>query len=262
MNWTQISIGVLFVVIGFLTYLFRNSPNPYIGVRLGYTYLSNKAWKKANTFAAFYCILFGLLLTLFALTLHPPNSVFVLTLIVGIVPLTIVSYRIAKKAYEMDDTRTPAIKIKSKVDTKKYLTVQLVLIAAYLTITILCWNRIPSVVAIHFNIYGIPDNFADKITGTIIMPIAVMCIIPIITFFVSKEPMILRFPIDEKGQRQMLTFLTFIQAFIFSVLTTVLLYNAKIVSIGTWFIFIVLGFVVFMIVWIYFVWRHYRFFKF
>jgi uncharacterized membrane protein len=58
-NELEIILPIVMICVGALTYAFRNTPNPYIGVRMGYTYLSKEAWRKANTFAGVYCILMG-----------------------------------------------------------------------------------------------------------------------------------------------------------------------------------------------------------
>ncbi|RLI74925.1 hypothetical protein DRP05_15555 [Archaeoglobales archaeon] len=92
--------------------------------------------------------------------------------------------------------------------------------------------------------------------GTIILPVVGMCIIPFITALISKEPMLIRFPVYGKGQRLLLTFLTLLQAFIFTIVVAVLLYNVKVINFGT-FPLLVFGFVVFLFGWVYWMWKRY-----
>ncbi len=170
---THLFVDMLFVVVGVLTYIFRNTPNPYIGVRLGYTYLSKEAWRRANTFAALYCILLGMLLLFLDLTIKLPNNVFVLLMLVGIAPMVVITYRIAKETYEREDMKKPMDeepKPLRKVDVKSHLILQLVTIAAYLLVVAMVWGKLPNTVATHFNIYGIPDSFMDRLSGAIFAP--------------------------------------------------------------------------------------------
>lgn len=257
MNQMHLFIGVLFVVVGILTYMFRNTPNPYIGVRLGYTYFSKEAWNRANTFAALYCVLLGVVL-LFLAFMQLPDNVFILLMLVGIAPMVIVTYRIAKETYEREDLKMP-INGEPKLvrlNVKGYLFIQLVMIVIYLLIVEVLWNELPGVVATHFDVYGNPDSFMNKFSGAIIAPVAGLAIVPIITALISKEPMLIRFPVYGKGQRLLLTFLTLLQAFIFTIMVAVLLYNVKVISFGT-FPLLVFGFVVFLFGWVYWMWKRY-----
>ncbi len=253
-------VELMFVVVGVLTYVFRNTPNPYIGIRLGYTYLSKEAWKRANTFAALYCISLGMLLLFLDLTLQLSNNAFVLLILVGLVPMIVITYRIAKETYEKEDIKVPMDeepKPLEMVGIMANLLVQLVMVMLYFLIVAILWDRLPNTVATHFNIYGNPDSFMDKFSGTILAPAVGMGIVPIVTALIAKEPMLIRFPIYGKGQKLLLALLTLLQAFIFVVMIAVLLYNANMVSFGVWFSLLVAGFVVFLLGWIYWMWKHY-----
>ncbi|RLI75962.1 hypothetical protein DRP05_13760 [Archaeoglobales archaeon] len=161
-------VGILFVIIGVLTYIFRNTPNPYIGVRLGYTYLSKEAWKKANTFTAFYCILFGILLMFTSFTIQLPDNTFILLMLVGVLPMVVITYRIAKESYEREDMRMPMDEAKplEKADVKNHFIMQIALIVVYLLIVLVCWDKLPNIVATHFDIHGNANGFMDRFKRT------------------------------------------------------------------------------------------------
>lgn len=261
MNLTHLFIGILFIVVGIATFILRNTPNPYIGVRLGYTYLSKEAWKKSNTFAAIYCILFGILLTFIDYMVKISDSVFVAIMLIGIAPMVLITYKIAKETYEREDLKEPVdgeIKPIEVVNIKNYLLVQLTMIGIYILFASLLWDKLPDTIAIHFDVYGNPDRFADKFSGVIFIPILGMIVIPIITALIHKEPMLVRFPVYGKGQKLLMLFLTVLQAFIFAVMLLVLLYNAEMINFGEWFTMFVFGFVAFLIAWIYWIWKHYK----
>ncbi len=113
-------------------------------------------------------------------------------------------------------------------------------------------------IAIHFDVYGNPDRFADKFSGAMFIPILGMIVIPIITALIHKEPMLVRFPVYGKGQKLLMLLLTVLQAFVFAVMLLVLLYNAEMINFGAWFTMFVFGFVAFLIAWIYWIWKHYK----
>ena len=258
----KVFISVIFIVVGVLTYAFRNIPNPYIGVRFGYTYLSKEAWKKANTFAAFYCMVFGGLLAFLDFAFQLSDEIFVIVLLAGIAPMVVITYKIAKETYEKEDMRSPMYEAKLKPverhkGVKGYLAIQILMVAAYLMIATAIWNKLPHTIAIHFNIYGKPDSFADKVSG-IVLAVAGMGIIPLITGLIVKEPMLIRFPVYGSGQKALLTFLTLLQAFILAVMVAVLLFNARIIDLGAWLSWFVIGFVAFLSGWIYWMWKHYK----
>jgi len=185
----QITLSALMLGIGVIVYAFRNTPNPYIGVRIGYTYLSKEAWRKANTFAGIYCMMAGLILLTVALVFNPSRIMFIALLLISVTVLAIQSYRIAKDTYEKEDLKTPVKDTKpvEMAKFKPYLIVQLISIVLYFIAILMFWNRIPDVVATHFDASGNPDNYADRLTGAVIIPLIAMAIIPILTLLTSRE---------------------------------------------------------------------------
>lgn len=255
----EIILSVVMICLGVLTYVFRNRPNPYIGVRMGYTYLSKDAWKRANTFAGVYCILMGFALLAISVILKPSEIIFLAILLILVAVLTVLSYRIAKETYEREDLKTPtnATRPLKIVRIRTYLIVQLIPIVLYFILVSTLWNTIPDTVAIHFDVSGKPDSYADKITGSLIIPLATMAIMPLLTVLASREPMLIRFPVYGKGQRALLTFLTGIQLFIVAIMTLVLLYSINMVF-GKMIVWFAISFIVLLLIWIGWIWRIYN----
>ena len=72
MDWLEVFISLTLLFAGIITLAFRNRRQYFIGFRVGYTYMSDKAWRKANTFAGLYMVFFSLfLLALTLLTSRP-----------------------------------------------------------------------------------------------------------------------------------------------------------------------------------------------
>lgn len=248
---SEFAVSVVLIVVGVLTYAFRNRPNPYIGVRFGYTYLSKEAWRKANTFAGVYTTVLGLLLMILSLTLKIPKLVFLAIILIASAVLIVLTYKIAKETYEMEDMKTPAYVTKPlKTEyPKSYLTIQIAPIVAYMILTAFLWDKIPSEVAIHFDIFGRPDSYADKFIGAVVIPTVAMCVIPLLTILSYKEPMITRLPAFESRS---FVFLTVVQYFVAAMIFLALLYNAGfvsgeiIVAFGCTFVVVLVGLVWFM----------------
>ncbi|RLF85846.1 hypothetical protein DRN34_04065 [Thermococci archaeon] len=250
----------MLIILGVLTYLFRNTPNPYIGVRLGYTYLSKEAWREANTFAAVYCIVAGLVLGAVTYFLHPPKDVILLLLLGIVVILAVTTYQKAKEAYERSDIKTPlegASQPLTTVNAKPYLIAQLIAIGIYFLIAALLWNRLPETIAVHYSLNGHPDGFASKVMGVVVYPLIGFVIMPLFTVLVSKVPMLIRFPVFGRGQKLTLAFLTIMHFSLVAVITTSLLYNVGVIG-GEWTKWAAICIAVITVMWAYWMWRHYR----
>ncbi|AAB89050.1 SdpI family protein [Archaeoglobus fulgidus] len=217
-------LSFLLIIIGLLTYALRNRPNPYVGVRMGYTYLSKEAWRKANTFAGIFCVMAGLVLIAMNMLLNLPDQVFLIVFLIIIVAVAFLSYRVGKEAYEKEDLRMPA-KAKKQLEpvkVERHLLIQLISLAAYLILLLALWNNLPKSIATHFDITGRPDSYTDKFTGAVLLPLLTMSIMPLMTLIISKEPMLTRFP--TKGVKA----LTLVHLLIVALMALRLFYNAGI----------------------------------
>ncbi|WP_456436839.1 DUF1648 domain-containing protein [Desulfurobacterium sp.] len=254
----QIAVSILSILMGVLLYAFRNTPNPYIGIRIGYTYLSKEAWRRANTFAGIYCMVSGFVLLAVSLIFHPSRSVFLAIILILAAVLAVQSYRIAKETYKREGLKThvSAARLKKmeakSTDVKLYLLVQLIPVVVYLILALALWNKLPDTVAIHFSASGRPNGYASKFSGALTIPLTVMAIVPVITAVSLKEPMLVRYP--KGSQVAVFKVLTGVQFIVATAVTLALLYNAGMIS-GNSIVLLVTCFIVLLIVWIAWVWR-------
>ena len=221
----ELFVSLLMLIVGSVTLAVRNRPNPFIGVRFGYTYLSKEAWRKANTFAGLYCLILGLCFLVISLSVRIPFMIFFTMLVISMIPMTYYSYKIAKETYEKEDLSTPIGEVKPMlVDIKRILILELIPMILYVLAVAILWNRIPQKFAIHFGINGRPDLYASKLVGALLIPLTAMFLILALTILVRREPLLLRIPTYP-------SILVILQAFLAIVFFSVLLYNADIISI-------------------------------
>jgi uncharacterized membrane protein len=101
-----VAIGVLFVVLG--NAMPKVTPNPYAGVRLPYTYASDRAWRVTNRNGGYLFVGLGAFVALAGVVLPERAAVYALLvmpvgLMAGLVWLTL----LAKREYERDPERRP-----------------------------------------------------------------------------------------------------------------------------------------------------------
>ncbi|AFL94946.1 hypothetical protein CL1_0741 [Thermococcus cleftensis] len=235
-------ISTTMFVAGLLTYLYRNRPNHAIGIRIGYTYISEEAWKKANTFAGKALMGLGLLLGVLSFTGN--IILLMMAMIIGISLITWRSYVIAKETVELEAISMPAEgepKPLERIEVKPYLAIQLVLISSYLILLAVSWDRMPEIIAIHFNVQGIADRFEPKSIGAFLIPVGGAVFILGLTYL-GRDPVALRIP---KGNariaRIILELLTMLQFLLWGAFTYSILYNAYSYSSPTFLDAMVIG---------------------
>ncbi|MDK2915278.1 MAG: hypothetical protein PWQ79_2193 [Thermococcaceae archaeon] len=230
----EVFISLTLLAAGLLTFAFRKGRNYFIGFRIGYTYMSERAWKETNTFAGLFMVVFSILLLGLALA-GVGILVFTLLMLAGVVLLTVAGFRIAKKAYEEEELSIEAPEKPSEkieVNVRPYLAIQLLGLAAYLVLLAFLWNGLPGRVAIHFSASGEPDNFASKTLGTLLFPLVVYPLFLVMTYFL-KEPAfapLLRF--SRRGWKAFAEFTTAMAIGIVVIDSLVLLYNAGYITSG------------------------------
>lgn len=235
MNRIEVFIAVGLLMAGLLTLTFRNRRQFLIGFRIGYTYQSERAWKKTNTFAGVFMVVFSLFLLLLAFMEVPING-FVIVMIAGTFIMTVAGTLIAKRTYEEEDISTEAPKRPGeliRIDIKPYLLIQLSALALYFILLAVLWNRLPERIAIHFNAGGNPDNFAHKSLGAVLLPLIVQTI-PVAMTAMLKEPGFApQLKFSERGWRAFAEFMTAFSLLLTMVFATTVLYNAGFIS-GRW----------------------------
>ena len=234
----ELFASLIMIAVGLATLAVRNRPNPFIGIRFGYTYLSKKAWRKANTFAGLYCLVLGLCFLVISLIVRIPFEIFITVFIVSVVPMVYYSYRIAKETYEMEDLSTPVGNVEPMfVDVRRLLILELIPLVLYVLVVAVLWDRIPQRFAIHFGINGRPDLYASKFVGALLIPVTAMLLIMVLTVFARRELLLLRIPTSP-------SILVLLQAFLAILFLSVLLYNVGVISITSMFFVILVGLVV------------------
>ncbi len=227
MAYEGIFISAIIFLTGMLTYLFRDKPNMAIGFRIGYTFASEEAWRKTNEFAGKAFMGLGVIMGLMSLL---GNVVLVtLVMIIGVSLIIWKGYIIAKETVELEDISEPAegiVRPLDKVDVKPYILFQLALIASYIILLALSWEKMPDTVATHFNAHGSPDRFEPKSLGAFLLPLMASAFILALTYL-GRDPIALRIPRGNiKVARIILELLTIIQLLLWGAFVYSLLYNA------------------------------------
>ena len=172
----EVFIGLTLLIAGLLTLAFRNRQNSLIGVRIGYTYMSEEAWRKANTAGGLFFVGFSLVLIIMALT-GASIQAFLLALIVGVLAGVGVSVAVAKRTYELEELSEEAPEKPTgeriEANVKPYLLVQLAFLGLYLLLVALGWNSLPEPMAVHFDASGNPNGFMSRAWGAVGVPVMV-----------------------------------------------------------------------------------------
>ncbi|ASJ11674.1 SdpI family protein [Thermococcus thioreducens] len=220
-------ISATMFLAGFLTYLYRDRPNHAIGVRIGYTYLSEEAWRDANTFAGKAFMVLGVFLGILGLTGN--IIILIVVMLIGVSIITWRSYAIAKETFERETISTPAEgkpKPLERVDVKPYLVVQLTLLFSYLLLLWVSWEKMPEIIATHFNAQGIADRFEPKSVGAFLIPLGAFLFLIGLTYL-GRDPVALRIPRgNTKTAKIVLELLTALQFIMWGAFVYSILYNA------------------------------------
>ncbi|WP_297490509.1 DUF1648 domain-containing protein [Thermococcus sp.] len=228
MNSFEVSISIVLLLSGLLTLAFRNRRNSLVGFRIGYTYQSDFAWRKANTFAGLFITGLSLFLLFLAFIGVAPNS-FVLIMLAGVLVLIPLGTAVAKRAYELEELSTEAPEKPQKpieIDVRPYLILQLLVLLAYLLLAATLWERLPGKVAVHFGPSGKPNGFASKTVGILLFPLLIQPILIAMTYLL-REPgfaPLLRF--SRLGWKRAAELFTLLSVGVTLLETAVLLYNA------------------------------------
>ncbi len=243
----ELLLSLIMIVAGLAMFAVRNRPNPVIGVRFGYTYLSKEAWKKSNTFAGLYCLILGLCFLVISLIVRIPFEIFITMFIISVSPMVYYSYKIAKKTYEMEDLSTPVGNVKPMfVDVRRLLTLELIPLVLYVLIVVVLWDRIPQKylcgITANFNFvshhYVMSYHYASKFVGALLIPVIAMLLIMVLTVFARREPLLLfRIPTSP-------SILVLLQAFLAIMFLSFLLYNVRLISMASMFFVILMDLVI------------------
>ncbi len=232
MNMFEIFVSLLLLSAGVLTLAFRNRRNVLVGFRIGYTWHSEKAWKKANTFAGLFSIAYSVVLLILAV--HGIKITIFIVLMIFFVTLEVIAGTlIARREYEIEELSKEAPeKPESEINTsmKPYIVAQLVALAVYLLLVALLWNHLPHTMATHFGTNGKPNGYSGKLSGALVWPIVVW-VIPFTLTVIAREPAFFaRVALYPANYRVWGEFTTVMSWGLILISSMVLLYNVKIVS--------------------------------
>ena len=235
MNWGEFELAIsLFLFFSSLLVLaFRNRRNPLIGFRVGYTYHSERVWRKVNAFSGLAMLAVSLLLL--GMALHgTPINVFVplsVSILLGIVFAGLI---MAKREYEIEELSREApekpMGAKLRTNLKPYVLLQLGFMVFYLLLVALFWEGLPERVATHFTANG-PDSYGGKFWGVLGVPVLAW-LLPFFLTLPAKDPgFFARANFYPKSLRGWCLFTTLLNLGLTLVFTSALLYNAGMVPV-------------------------------
>ncbi len=235
MTWKEFEVALsLFLLFSSLLVLaFRGRRNPLIGFRVGYTYHSERVWRKVNTFSGLAMLAISLLLL--GIALHGvPINVFVLMAVALLLGIVFAGLIMAKREYELEELSTEAPeKPKGKIlrtDIKPYLLLQLGFMAFYLLLVALFWDKLPERVATHFTTGG-PDSYGSKFWGVLGVPVLAW-LLPFLLTIPAKDPgFFAKANFYPKSLRGWCAFTTLLSLGLVLVFTSALFYNAGMASV-------------------------------
>ncbi|WP_456423712.1 DUF1648 domain-containing protein [Thermococcus sp.] len=235
MNWKEfeITISLLLFFSSLLVLALRNRRNPLIGFRVGYTYHSERVWRKVNTFSgtamlAVSLLLLGVSIKGVSINVFVPLSV---SLLLGIVFAGLI---MARREYELEEfsREAPNKPAGRKLETniKPYILLQLAFLTFYLLLVVILWEGLPERVATHFSTSG-PDSYGSKFWGVLGVPVLAW-FLPFLLTLPAKDPgFFARANFYPKSLRGWCLFTTLLSLGLVLVFTSALLYNAGMISV-------------------------------
>jgi len=159
-----------------------------VGFRVPYTYVPERAWKKANTVAGILFITSGLILMAGSYSLRP-EYVVILTIALALA-ITFTGTLIAKREAEFKGFKEPEKDLKVKplkpLNVLPYVLVSSILSGLCIAIIICTYSELPEIMAVHFGVAGKPDSFAEK---AVILPVSPVIMTAItLLMFAFREP--------------------------------------------------------------------------
>ena len=246
----ELFIGLTLLTAGLLMLAFRNRQNSFIGVRIGYTYMSEEAWRKANTAGGLFFVGFSVFLIIMAL-MGASIGAFLITIIVGVLAGAGVSVAVAKRTYELEELSEEAPEKPTgeriEANVKPYLLVQLAFLGLYLLFVALNWNSLPEPMAVHFDASGTPNGFMSRAWGAVGVPVMVWAMFLGLTLLGRDPGFFARMRgFSPTGWRAWAEFNTLMSLGVIAVSSVMILYNLKAIP-GEWvsysaWMFLALGF--------------------
>ncbi|WP_457741487.1 DUF1648 domain-containing protein [Thermococcus sp.] len=224
----EVFISLFLLGTGLLTLALRNRRNRFVGFRVGYTYHSDKVWRKVNTLTGAISVVYSLFLL--GLALHGVSpGVFVFLIVAFVFGVMIIGVQVARREYELEELsreapeKPPLMEIEGE-SPRPYLVIQLLLLLVYLSFVAVLWGNLSERVAVHFNASGEPNGYMDKFWGLVGVPVLIW-LIPFSLTLLGKDRMLLARMSAGINQRGWFEFNTLMGVGIVAMSFTVLLYN-------------------------------------
>ncbi len=189
-------INVIYLIFSILVLFLapKIGPNPYFGLRIGYSFSSRKVWNKTNRFA-------GILMTIHALFLFPIiilNNIvyYIIALIAPLVIITIfgIIYASHKLEEERVEVKGPVKPIKPLETTFVWKYLGIILFLILILMMLIAYPSLPNRMAVHFDASGNPNGWSSKndfYTTYIILAGAYLALLYFIIYAGKKYPVAL-----------------------------------------------------------------------
>jgi len=161
----EIFLSLLYAFLSILQLLLapKIGPNPYFGFRIGYTFSNPMVWKKANVFIGFIMLLHSMILLILSFL----GISLILYLILFIGPLILIMIvGIIYASHKLEEYGGGEIR---KIEPVKPLEASfvwrhlgLIFFLILLFLMAITYNSLPEIIAVHFDISGNPNGWADK----------------------------------------------------------------------------------------------------
>ncbi len=185
------AIAGTIIVAGVILYIIvpRIKPNPFLGFRVGYVYVSRRLWVKANRIASIMLSLIALASIILSPIIGGTASLIVLVIGVTttVVILTLYFERLAEKELISmpPTTEEKTLTIIEPIHPSIYHIIPPIIALTILVIgLILYYPMLPPKVAVHFNIEGIPDRYTSKTEALLIIVSSVITVYSLYLFII------------------------------------------------------------------------------
>ncbi len=185
------TVAVVIAAAGLALYITapRIKPNPFLGFRIGYVYVSRKLWVKANRIASIIMAIIAFTTIALVHIVGATTSLVLMTLelIASIVALTIYFEKLAEKELisipsSIEEQNRELIVLEPMPPSIYHIAPPLVMLAILVIGILVYYPLLPQKVAVHFNIEGVPDRYASKTEATIIITLSITVVYSIYVF--------------------------------------------------------------------------------
>ena len=141
-------------------------PNPYFGLKIGYTLSSKEVWVKANKKVGYLMILHGIILIPFSVVAGDNVLLFILPFLVPLIAISIYGIWYSARLLETIEKSGPYSKVPIKPIKLSLPWKISPLLLVLITVAFICvtYPSLPNVVAVHFDSSGNPNGWSSRET--------------------------------------------------------------------------------------------------